>query len=233
MFTERLTAREEAHAWEKDFQEQHDSEQRQRRREWRNHVKPREAALREGRCEPALLHQLAEVYFGRFIDVEGATPLARLRDLFGGDEPLIEAILEGLRGSVGRSDVPDDAEIIRLWDREPDPLLGSSVPGRIGRDRRGRAGRRPSTRDEKQMRQALAFLYAEPPDLTSRWYERTAISNPEVVVDVLVRSVRSEMRSGKSRFSGVYRLEDSEEIARLAVSSLAGIVSRALHDATT
>ena len=217
MFTERLTAREEVHTCEKDFQEQHDSEKKQRRREWRNHVKPREAALREGRCEPALLHQLAEVYFGRFVDVEGDTPLDRLRNLFGNDEPLIEAVREGLRGSVGRSDVPDDAEFIRLWAENHYlalPFLAgleeiaSVVP----------EGDLPL--NEKQMRQAFAFLYAEPPDLASRWYERASTSHPEAAADVLVRSVRAVMRSGKSRFYGVYRLGDSEEIARLAVLPL-------------
>ena len=219
MFTERLTAREEFHTRERGFQDQHENEKRQRRREWRDRVKPREAALREGRCEPALLPQLAEVYFGRFIDVEGDTPLDRLRDLFGDDERLIEAVRKGLRGSVGRSDVPDVAEIIRLGAENQIHYL--TLPFLAGLEEIARAapeGALPF--DEKQMCQAFAFLYAEPPDLASSWYERASISHPEVAVDVLVRSVRAEMRSRKSRFSGVYRLGDSEEIARLAVLPL-------------
>ena len=219
MYTEMLTDREEGHVWEKDFQEQYESEKRQRRREWRDDIKPREAALREGRCEPALLHQLAEVYFGRFVDVDGATPLARLRDLFGNDEPLLEVVLEGLRGSVGRSDVPEDAEIIRLGAENQTHYL--ALPFMAGLEEIAEAapeGDLPL--DEKQMRQAFAFLYAEPPDLASSWYKRASTSHPEAAADVLVRSVRAVMRSGKSRFYGVYRLGDSEEIARLAVLPL-------------
>ena len=98
---------------ERNIQEEHKSEMRQRQRQWQERVKAHEAALRENRALPALLYELAQVYFGRFIDVEGNTPLDRLRDILGDDERLIEAVLEGLRGSVGRSDVPDDTEIIR------------------------------------------------------------------------------------------------------------------------
>ena len=219
MFTERLTAREEGHAWEGDFQEQHESEKKQRRREWRDRVKPREAALRESRCEPALLHELADVYFGLFVDVEGDTPLDRLRNLFGNDERLIEAALEGLRGSVGRSDVPDDAEIIRLG--AENQIHHLALPFLAGLEEiAGAAPEGALPLDEKQMRQAFAFLYAEPPDLASHWYERALISHPEAAADILVRSIRAEMRSGMGHFSGVYRLGDSEEIARLAALPL-------------
>ena len=114
IFTDRLTEHEEIDTRQNDFQEQYENEKRQSRREWRDIVKLKEAALREGRCEPALLHQLAEVYFGQFVDVEGDAPLDRLRNLFGNDVHLIKAVLEGLRGAVGRSDVPDEAEIMRL-----------------------------------------------------------------------------------------------------------------------
>lgn len=219
MFTERLTKHEEIDTRENDIQEQYENEKRQRRREWRNHVKPQESALREGRCEPTLLHQLGEVYFGWFVDVEGDTPQDRLRNLFGNDERLIKAVLEGLCGSVVRSDVPDDAEIMRL--RTENQIHPLALPFLAGLEEIAKAtpeGDLPL--DEKQMRQALAFLYAEPPDLTSSWYERASISHLKTAVDVLVRSVRAEMRSGNGRFSGVYRLGDSEDIARQAVIPL-------------
>ena len=219
MFTERLTDREEVHTRGKDFQEQDENKRRQRRRDWRNHVESREAALIGGRCEPTLLHQLAEVYFGQFIDVEGDTPLDRLRYLFGDDERLSEVVLEGLRGSVGRSDVPDDAEIIRLG--AENQIHHLALPFLAGLEEIAKVAPEDGLPlNEKQMRQAFAFLYAEPPGLASRWYERASKSNPEVAVDVLVRTVRAGMRSGNSRFTGVYRLEDSEEIARLAAFPL-------------
>ena len=219
MFTERLTEHEEIDTRENDIQEQYENEKNQHRQEWRDRVESQEAALREGRCEPVLLHQLAEVYFGQFVDVEGDTPRDRLRDLFCNDERLIEAALEGFRSSVGRSDVPGDADIIRL--RAENQIHPLALPFLAGLEEIAKAtpeGDLPL--DEKQIRQAFAFLYAEPPDMALSWYERASISYLKTAVDVLVRSVRVEIRKGNGRFSGVYRLEDSEEIARLAVLPL-------------
>ncbi len=212
MFTERLTEHEEIDTRENDSQEQYEIEKRQHRQEWRDHVEPQETALREGRCEPAMLHQLAEVYFGQFIDVEGETPLDRLRDLLGDEERLIEAVLEGFRGSVGRSDVPGNAE------NQTRPLALPFLAGLEEIAKITPEGDLPL--DDKQMRQAFAFLYAETPDIVSSWFERASRSHKKTAVDVLVRSVQSEMRGGQNRFYGVYRLEDSKEIARLAVLPL-------------
>ena len=204
---------------ERNIQEEHKSEKRQRQRQWQERVKEHEAALQENRALPALLHELAQVYFGRFIDVEGETPLERLQDIFGGDERLVEVILKGLRGSVGRSDVPDVAEIIRLEAENQSYYL--ALPFLAGLEEIARitpVGDLPL--NEKQMRQAFAFLYAETQELTSGWYERASIFHPEAAADVLVRTVRAEMRSGNSSFSGAYRLDESKEIARLAVLPL-------------
>ncbi len=204
---------------ERNIQEEHKSEKRQRRRQWRERVKAHEAALRENRALPALLHELAQVYFGRFIDVEGDTPQDRLRDFLGDDKRLIGTVLEGLRVSVGRSDVPDVAEIIRLEAANQRHYL--ALPFLAGLEEIARitpAGDLPL--NEKQMRQAFAFLYAEPQELTSGWYERASIFHPEAAADVLVRAVRAEMRRGNSSFSGAYRLDESKEVARLAVLPL-------------
>ena len=201
---------------ERNIQEEHKSKKGQRRRQWQERVKAHEAALRENRALPALLYELAQVYFGRFIDVEGSTPLDRLRDILGDGERLIEAVLEGLRGSVGRSDVPDDAEIIRLEAGNQRHYL--ALPFLAGLEEiTGATPEGDLPLDDKQMRQAFAFLYAEPQAQTSRWYERASISNPEAAADVLVRATQAEMRSGNSPFSSAYRLDESKEIARLAV----------------
>lgn len=207
---------------ERNIQEEHKSENRQRQRQWQERVKEHEAALRENRALPAFLHELAQVYFGRFIDVEGETPLERLQDIFGDDERLVEAVLVGLRGSVGRRDVPGDADIIRLRaENQIHPLALPFLAGLEDIARITPVGDLPLT--EKQMRQAFAFLYTAPQELTSGWYERASIFHPEAAADVLVRAVRVEMRSGNSSFSGAYRLDDSKEVARLAVLPLLGL----------
>ena len=89
------------------------------RREWREAVTSQQAALREGRGDSALLDQLALAWFGGYVAVEGDTPADRLRCLLGdddlpGDDDPIQAVLDALRGTVGRPDVPDPSEIVRL-----------------------------------------------------------------------------------------------------------------------
>ena len=67
---------------------QEDSDRAVHRREWRESLLPHMPALRENRGQPRLLHHLAQVYFGDFVDIEGATSGDRLRDLLGDDGTL-------------------------------------------------------------------------------------------------------------------------------------------------
>ena len=75
-----------------------------------NHTKK---ALRENRCPPRLIHNLARVYFGEDANFPSNKPVDHLHDFLGGNEYLIEAVLKAFRESVIRSDVPDEAEIIQ------------------------------------------------------------------------------------------------------------------------
>ena len=101
--------------------------------EFRNQVKAHVTELRENRCIPALLDQLAGAYFGEFRGIEGDNPRDRLHNLLGGDTGMVEAVLAALRASVNRSDVPTDTEIIHLRGGKPAVLPGASLPGRPGR----------------------------------------------------------------------------------------------------
>ena len=193
----------------------------ERRQKWQDSVKPQEIALRENRCPPALLDALATVYHGFFVDVTGNSPEERLRNLLGDDADLIEAVMEGLRGSVKRDDVPDDTKIIRLGTEGQRHRL--ALPFLAGLEeifRNAPADAWPL--DEKQARQALAFhLFTPSPD--PQWRNALFISRPEIVADILIRSVRSELRHSKMPRVSLYELEFSSnhaEIARLAVLPL-------------
>ncbi len=184
-------------------------------RDWRSRVKQQEAALRDNRCSPVLLHRLAQVCFDEFIDVEGRTPRERLEGLLGNDESLIGAVLQAFRDAVRRSDAPDDAQILRLGARsETHPLalpimagLEQAAPGDV------LAGK-------ARMRLALAILYAGPkPHGAERppgWLPALLKSSPEVVADILVRSVRSRMRRGEDFQENVCGLAQSATYAAAA-----------------
>ena len=193
----------------------------QESRKWREAVKSQQAALGENRGDPALLEQLALAWFGGYVDVEGDTPADRLRCLLGdddlpGDDDPIRAVLDALRGTVGRPDVPDPSEIVRLHSEHRRHRL--ALPFLAGMEVLAPAARAERVeRDETRIRQAFAFHYtASPADRPPGWYESLLTSHPGIAAEVLIELTRAEMRNGKRRLLGICKLEDSEAVARLA-----------------
>ncbi len=180
--------------------------------EFRDHVKNNVAALRENRCIPALLDQLAGAYFGELRDVEGDNHIDRLHNLLGDDTDLVETVLAALRDSINRSDVPTDAEIIRL--RAENQRYFLELPFLAGLELS--KPERETPLNEKQMRQAIAFYYTS---VTLRyyrndkphWYQWLLSHHSEVVSDVLIAFVRSELRNGREHFPEASKLAFSKE----------------------
>ena len=201
---------------------EHECKAKRRRREWRDRVKPQEAALRANRCPPALLDELAAVYHGYFVGVEGDSPEARLRNVLGDDAGLIGAVLKGFRGSIGRTDVPDDAEILRLATAHQRHCL--ALPFLAGLEEMfptAPSGGWPL--GEKQARQALACHYTTLLPAKPKWIRALLISHPHAVVDVLLRFSRSEWHGGGEAGIELHlsvSSADHEAVARRAVLPL-------------
>ena len=222
-FRERLSKREERNNTENTFREKHKRQTSREQQKFRGLVKKHVSALRENRCPLALLNYLATAYFGESIDiyVEGNNPKDRLRSLLGDDTDLIETVLVGLRDSISRSDLPEDAEIIRLSAENQRHYL--EFPFLAGLEELPEPDKGPPL-NEKQMRQAVAFHYnsgALPYYRGERpyWYRWWLARRPDVVSDVLIDFVRSEIRRGEEHFSEVHELafsKEHEEVARRA-----------------
>ena len=185
------------------------------RREWREAVKSEQATLRKGRGDPALLEPLALAWLGGYVGIEGDTPEARLRYLLG-DDDLVHVVVDALRGTVGRPDVPDSSEIVRLHTERRRHRL--AFPFLAGMEVLAPAARAERVeRDETRIRQAFAFHYtATPADRPPDWYGPLLMSHSGIAADVLIELTRAEMRNGKQRLLGIYNLGDSETVARLA-----------------
>ena len=198
-------------------------QQRYRAEEEREHqkkldyIRSHEASLRGNRCPPALLHQLAAAYFGFLLDARGDTPRARLENLFRGDERLMDTALTGLRDTILRADLPDVDEIIRLHDQKREHYL--ALPTLVSLDERERAIPDKLERlDTDLVRRALAFHYSTGglPESQPAWYKRIVVSRLELVADVLVRSARAEIRTGREHVAGLYELAYDHEHAQVA-----------------
>ncbi len=224
-FMERLSEREECNATENTFREEHEKQKKKELKKFREYVKEHVEALSENRCPPSLLHQLAGAYFGELTNVAVKNPKERLYNLLGDDTGLIEMVLVGLRGSISRNDVPTDAEIIRLSAGNRRHFL--ELPFLAGLEELSEPEREPPL-NERQMRQCIAFYYnsgalpyyrGEKP----HWYRWLLARRPDVVSDVLIKFVRSQLRSGKERFAEARELASSKEhqvVARLASLAL-------------
>ena len=232
-FRERLSEREESKNGEKTLREESKNETSKEQQEFQGLVKKHVTALRENRCPPELLNYLAATYFDEPIDsrlFEGQTPIDRICNVLGNDTGLIEPVLTALRDSINRSDVPTDTEIIRLRagnQKRVRQRYYLELPFLAGLEELSEPDEEPPL-NERQMRQAIAFYYnrwtlphygGERP----HWYQWLLTCRPDVVSEVLIEYVRSQLRNRKERFAETHELASSkelEEVARLAALPL-------------
>lgn len=226
-FRKRLSEHEESKNREKALREESENETSKERQEFLDLVKKHVVALRDNRCPPELLNYLAAAYFDDPINrlFEGKTSRDRLRNLLGDDTGLIDTVLSGLRGSIRRNDVPTEAEIIRLSAGNRTYFL--ELPFLAGMEELSEP-EKETPLNERQMRQAIAFYYnrgtlphygGESP----HWYRWLLTCRPDVVSDVLIEYVRSQLRNRRERFAEARELASSKEhevVARLASLTL-------------
>ena len=201
---------------------QRDAEAQQQRTEWRQLVNDQQTALCENRAAPAILHQLAATYLGWFVDVEGTDGRSRLRNLLG-DDALVDIVIEALRASTTRADLPAMTAIFRLGDEGRQHLL--MLPVLVGLIESSSLCPGKSPLDEQGMRRALAFRFNAPDfwNQEPNWSRAVLHARPELVADVLIRSVRADLRRGSSSALGLYELahdQDYQPVADLAVVPL-------------
>ena len=227
VFRKRLTQREESKNRENELKAKSAKKKNKKRQEFRDLVKKHVTALYENRGPSSLLNYLASAYFGEPIDirVEGNNSRDRLHNLLQGDPALIEAVLTALRDSIKRIDLPDDAEIIQLRANNQMSLL--ERPFLAGLEELSEPEKKPPL-NKRQVRQAIAFYYTSVPLRYYRgdkphWYQWLLARHPEVVSDVLIESVRSELRNGEEHFPEAPKLafsKEHEEVARLVSLTL-------------
>ncbi|MCY4189130.1 MAG: hypothetical protein OXD30_11670, partial [Bryobacterales bacterium] len=193
------------------------------------HTRENFRLIAENRSKPAFLEWLAGVYFGNDYNAEGADPkerlLARLQH-----QTLVEAAFAGLRGAVERDDAPTDKEVLKLhgqgqWHRLALPFLA----GMEEIDRQSSSA--VNTLGASRLRLALAFHYTQPRrypapyeagsgesggSMVPRWYTEVVHSQPDLVADVLVRTVRAEVRRGLVLYGELWKLLREETYASVA-----------------
>lgn len=200
----------------------------QRQKEWQDFLKPYETALRENRVEMQLLSKLASVYLGGFLDVYGNKPESRVNNLVGDDSDLVNAVLQGLRNSINRSDIPSDDEVINLHcEKKRHFLAFPIIAGMI--ELTSNVPEYAIDLDDKKLRLLIALHYTEPywrtprdidtlSEPNFRWFPKLLTNHPELVAMVLFKFVSAQFRRGKGGIEGLHELaysEDHKQVAQL------------------
>lgn len=182
-----------------------------------NFVRSNRETLAKNQCDPRALHELAKVYFRHFTNFKGDTPSDRLYNFLENDDNLVNTVIKGLQGSVVRTDIPNETEIIKLRESTQPHYLALPFLAGLEEVFRNISESCEIPIGEKQSRQALAFYYnAQLPkslsDSPPFWYKTLLKTNPKVVSDVFVKSALSRIHNGEESLTDLYNLLPEENV---------------------
>lgn len=196
------------------------------------HIRRQKTELAAGNCSPALLHDLATIYFDGFVE-EVEDPKSHLKSYLDGDLSLLQAALAGFRNLLDRDDLPDLDQITQLYQNSRISyfalpfLAGMEEENGNVLDRLSEKGRRraigfylvtdiPRRRDLNNV-----FILSEN-DLPS-WYKQALTLYPEAVADSLVSVHNACVRAKYPPEQHLFKMAFDEtyaQIAPLAVSRM-------------
>ena len=200
-------------------EERYIDRRRRQEEEWLDYLRANETALRENRAAPALLHEIAEVYFGNFLNFNVESAIGSIERQLRGASSLIEAALLGLRLTIEREDIPELNEILDLRENGREHYLERPFLAGLAEVERTTPEDTPLS-DDGRIRSAIAFYYCAPRgEYRPDWYAQLLEKRPDIVADVQVRFSRSELRCGRHGFNELRDLVEDPahaQVARLA-----------------
>ena len=218
-------------------------------REQRDHLRSNLGDVQANRGPPALLHNLALAYLGRFAELWAPTGRERVSRMLGHDDDLVNSALAALRGAIERSDLPTPSELLQLAKEGRLHLLARPVMAGL-RERTGGTLAKPSPLDDRQARLAVTMWYTtgEPPrslrhspgeplpkdDLggVPEWFTAIKEARPGLVADVLVAVSSVLLRSGRKPVFGYHGLihpRGSDQLPKLATLRLLKVFPGRCH----
>lgn len=203
-------------------------EQEQRQRKWREWIRSNQIALLANRAAPALLYQLALVYFGKHPDLEdncrGREALVQAL----GSSGSAEATMHGLRGVIDRSDLPSLRDIVRLANKQREHFLGLPLLACLEEAERSSPGFLRSKANGR-VRTCVACYHCGESDLSESgndrpaWYRGLLDSSPGIVSEVAVHCAAAALRGRgwvSQQFWDIAHDETHAAVARAATLDL-------------
>lgn len=201
---------------------EYEKDREQRLSGWQRHFREHLDAICEGSAHPQILHQLAQVYLRKYLDVEGGMPHERLANFLGQDEQLIAAAYAGFDRVLDRDDLPSVAEIVNLETKGRMHFIRQ--PCLVGMEERYR--RDPETAlqlDDEVLHKLLAFYLTWGVGEEVEWFTALVRTRPALVAEVLVAYALPMLRKKQEHLYGIWQLaydDDYGAVARAALPDL-------------
>lgn len=179
-------------------------------------------AIRSGRANAALMHELAGVWLNHYSDTHGETPRERFDSYCENGGEILVLAETGFRACVVRDDLPSVVEIIDLGTKQREHFIRQ--PCLVGMELRWRDGL-PAVEvlPDDTLRRMVAFRLTYGANNTPDWFTHLVESRPELVAEVLVAYASVTWKARKDYVDSIYPLAHEPkygEVARLAVPAL-------------
>lgn len=185
--------------------------------EWVGHFREQQKknAIEAGTAPPGFMHQLAMIYFGRYREARGDSPIDRLQSFFGNDAGITLAALAGLRGCLSRKDLPSVKEIIDLNTQGRHHFIAEACLA--GVEELAHEGEEAVLAlDGEVQARLVAFRLTHNFGNTPEWFLSLVRHRPLVVAEVLVAYGTAMFKARQEHISGIYPLAHDDTYAEVA-----------------
>jgi hypothetical protein len=174
------------------------------------------ATPKDGMIAAGGLHTIALAYKGRYFDIRGETPEARLQDLVGGGAEQVETALRHLSAALQRTDLPSVKDILAsgLASKEHFVRPACLIAGDLAFAENSEA---ILTWPEELLKRLVAFWLTDGTDNEPAWYAAVIRFAPQWAADVMVPYALQVIRRGKSSSpTGLWALARKADLASFA-----------------
>ncbi|MDP1773771.1 MAG: hypothetical protein Q8L15_15970 [Methylobacter sp.] len=187
-----------------------------------NYFNEHKTQIADGSAYPQIFHDLAMAYFDRYSEINGETGEERLSNFLSDDLELINAAKSGLLKILGRTDLPELADIFALALQNREHYI--RLPFLVCMEKLFQEN--PSilyTLNDNVTSKALAFWYTYGAGEEPAWVKPLSLLYQVLTAKVLIAYVGAMLTGKKQYIHGLHQLahdDDYQQIAKLTVIRL-------------
>ncbi len=191
--------------------------------DWLRFFQEHRAAIEDGSAPPKVMHDVAMIYYGRYREAEGSSPIERLLTFLQKDEALAQAALAGLRRSLARGDLPSVAEIADLAVKGSYHFLRTACLAGAEEIYR-QAPEQFLDQGDAVLEKLVAFHLSGDAGEAPVWFKHMVAERPALVADVLVAYATKMLKAGREHIAGIYPLAYDAAYAQVAGNAVPRLI---------